>query len=44
MFAPLGPSNPFQPYPEINFIPSGSCPEIDLGALPFDAIQAERRR
>jgi ankyrin repeat protein len=30
--------------PEINFIPSGSTPDIDLGAPPYDLNVAERRR
>ena len=32
------------PLPEINFIPSGSTPDIDLGAPPYDINVAERRR
>ena len=30
-----------QPFPEINFFPSGNTPEIDLGAPPYDKILAE---
>lgn len=30
--------------PEINFIPSGTTPDIDLGAPPYDLNVAERRR
>ena len=30
-----------QPFPEINFLPSGNTPEIDLGAPPYDKILAE---
>jgi hypothetical protein len=32
------------PFPEINFIPSGNTPEIDLGAPPYDKTLAEKRR
>lgn len=30
-----------QPFPEINFVPSGNTPEIDLGAPPYDKNLAE---
>ena len=30
--------------PEINFVPSGCTPDIDLGAPPYDLNVAERRR
>jgi hypothetical protein len=30
-----------QLFPEINFLPSGNTPEIDLGAPPYDKNLAE---
>ena len=31
-------------YPAIHFVPSGNCPEIDLGAPVYDGDKAETRR
>ena len=39
-----GPEPDTQVYPEINFVPSGNTPDIDLGAPKYDKELAERRR
>ena len=39
-----GPAPPEYLPPEIDFIPSGNTPEIDLGAPSYDPNLAERRR
>ncbi len=41
---PEYPPAPDQLYPEINFVPSGNPPDIDLGAPKYDKEVAERRR
>ena len=34
----------YSEYPVINFVPSGNCPEIDLGAPRWNPELAEKRR
>lgn len=39
-----GPAQPADDYPEIDFVPSGNTPDIDLGAPDYDKSLADRRR